>query len=602
VLDRLEDKACQWLFVEATEALLLVDAAGRIGLANPAAHGLFGHAGGDLRGRSLAALLAAPDWVACQAELAGCAAGPGAERVVAAGVASALRRDGSGFAAEIRLRRLDRDLILVTVRDPAGRSRTDEVLRKFSRVIEQTASAVVITDSEGVIEYVNPRFTEVSGYSPAEVIGRRPSLLRSGHTTAAGYRELWRTIKAGGVWYGEFRNRRKDGALYWESAIISPVCDAQGRITHFVGIKDDISARKAVEQAAAEREAQYRAVIETAADGFWMLDTEGRILAVNDTYVRRSGYSREELLAMRVFELDAQESAAEVRDHIARLCGEGIDLFVTRHRTKDGEVWPVEVHATYSSSAGGRLFAFARDITERKRAEAELQALRTEMDRVTRFQVAGQTVAALAHELNQPLNAVMSYNEAALRLLRAGNRQPDRLAHALESSVEQAGRAGRVVRELLGFVRQGDGQTEPVDLNDLVRQILARADAGCALRFEPGPGLGPVSVNRLQLEKVLGNLIRNAMEAMADRAAADRRVSVSVGADAGMARVTVHDEGPGIEPETLCRIFDPFFTTRPGGLGMGLAISRAIVESHGGRLWAESAAGASFHFTLPFAS
>lgn len=592
MIDRLQDQACQWLFTAATDPLLIIGADGAIALANPAAHDLFGYAEGGLGGLPMASLVAARH----RAEYR------------AGGRLHGLRRDGSEFAAEIRLRPLEPGLTLAMVQDVTGRQ-AGASLRTFSRVIEQTASTVVITDGEGVIEYVNPRFSEISGYAADEAIGRRPSLLKSGHTTAAGYRELWTTIKGGGIWQGEFLNRRKDGSLYWESAIISPVRDEQGRITHFVGIKDDITERKRTEAVAAEREARYRAVIETAADGFWMLDRQGRILAVNDAYARRSGYSREELLGMRVDQLEAQESAPETLAHIARLSIEGSDLFVTRHRAKDGEVWPVEIHATYSPAAGGLFFAFARDITERKRAEAELQALHAEMEQMTRFHVASQTVAALAHELNQPLNAVTSYNEAAVRLLRAGNPQPERLLHALESSVEQARRAGRVVRELLAFVKQGDGPTEPVELDDLVRRVVARVEAddhaGCKVLFEPEPGPARVSANRMQLEKVLANLIKNGVDAMVEAGIRSRSITVSVRADgdAGMALVSVRDGGPGIDAETLHRIFDPFFTTRPRGLGMGLAISRAIVEAHGGQIWAESeaGAGASFHFTLPLA-
>jgi signal transduction histidine kinase len=249
------------------------------------------------------------------------------------------------------------------------------------------------------------------------------------------------------------------------------------------------------------------------------------------------------------------------------------------------------------------------DITERKRSEAALQAMRAEMEQLMRFHVASQTVSALAHELNQPLNAVTSYAEAALRLLRAGNPQPERLLHAIESSTQQAQRAGQVVRELLAFMKQGEVQTEPVDLNDLVRQVLDRIDAdgygGFQTRLELEPGLAPVTANRLQLEKVLVNLIENGVEAMRDAGISIHAITITVrtNPEGPMAQVTVHDSGPGIDPQTLHRIFDPFFTTKPKGLGMGLAISRAIIELHGGQLWVESepGSGASFHFTLPFA-
>jgi PAS domain S-box-containing protein len=359
-----------------------------------------------------------------------------------------------------------------------------------------------------------------------------------------------------------------------------------------------------------EAEARYRAVIEAAADGFWMLDGEGRILTVNDAYARRSGYSRQDLLGMCVADLEVQEAPEEVRAHIEKVRRNGSDLFESRHRAKDGEVWPVEVNASYWPEDGGCVFAFLRDVTERKRTEAALQTLHAEMERLMRFHVASQTAAAIAHELNQPLNAVSTYAEAALRLLSAGNAQPDKLRHALEGSAKQAQRAGRVVRELVAFLKQGDVDTDRVDINQAVRSALARLQAdhhhGFQTRLELEPGLAPVRANRLQVEKVLLNLIGNGVEAMNDAGISPRSITVGVrtGADRGMAQVTVRDSGPGVESAIAHRIFEPFFTTKPKGLGMGLAISRAMIEAQGGQLWVESTpgSGATFHLTLPFAA
>jgi C4-dicarboxylate-specific signal transduction histidine kinase len=222
--------------------------------------------------------------------------------------------------------------------------------------------------------------------------------------------------------------------------------------------------------------------------------------------------------------------------------------------------------------------------------------------------VARQTVAALAHELNQPLSAVANYTEAALRLLHGGRPSLDRLQHALENSTLQAQRAGRVVRDLLALLQKGDIETEAVDLNSVVRNALAlvKADGHGDFRavLELAPELSPVRANRLQVEKVLVNLVQNGIEAMRDAGVDSRLITITVrtASDARMAHVTVRDSGPGLDEPTLQRIFDPFFTTKATGLGMGLPISRAIVEAHGGRLWVEPipGTGISVHFTLPF--
>lgn len=371
-----------------------------------------------------------------------------------------------------------------------------------------------------------------------------------------------------------------------------------------------LAERQRAAEALAEREASYRAVIETAADGFWMVDDGGRIRAVNETYARRSGYSRDELLKMNVADLEIQESAAEVLAHIEKIRREGSDTFETRHRTRNGEIWPVEVTVAYWSAVGGRYFVFLRDLAPRRRIEAALQAAQAETEQLIKQQVAQQTVAAIAHELNQPLNAVSAYGEAALRLLRAGNRQPDKLQHALEGNVEQAQRAGKVVRELLAFLSQGVVETEPVDLNATVRAVFERVAQDHEVTFhcqmDLDPGLRKVSVNRLQIEKVLLNLIENGLDAVRDIVHAGKTIEVMVrtSSEASHAQVTVRDSGPGVDASIVHRVFEPFFTTKPRGLGMGLAISRSIIEAHGGQLWVDSepGSGASFHFTLPFAS
>lgn len=250
-----------------------------------------------------------------------------------------------------------------------------------------------------------------------------------------------------------------------------------------------------------------------------------------------------------------------------------------------------------------------QDITERHQSELELRTLRTEMEQMLGLHVASQTAAAIAHELNQPLNAITTYTEAAKRLLQAGNPQPERLLHALESSARQAQRAGAVMRELLGFLHKGEAVAEAVDLNKAVRRALAIVESNGVGGFqsvvELAPHLRPVWANRVQLEKVLVNLISNAVDAMRQAGVARQRITVAVGTAASeeMAHVTVSDVGPGLDEQTARRVFEPFFSTKPKGLGLGLAISRSLVETHGGRLWVESTpgAGATFHFTLPFA-
>jgi PAS domain S-box-containing protein len=862
MLDTLANNAWALLFTGSLDPMVIVDAGGAVVRSNPAAHDLFGYTEEQFKGLSVDCLL--PErYRARHAAFRASYMLDAAKRPMSARAPLyAIRSDGTEFLVEISLNPLVDGLVLASIQDVTERRRDEDALRKFRRVVEQATSTVIITDARGIIEYVNPRFTEISGYSTDEAVGKHSNLIKSGLMSPETYRDLWSTIAAGAVWRGELLNRRKDGSTYWDFVVISPMRDDSRRITHFVSIQqniserkraeealrlseerlklfidhapvalamfdkemcylavsrrwlsdyslehdavigrshyevfpdiperwrdihrralngvviraeedhfirenggdhwlrweirpwreldgdigglvlftEDITARKQAEARLAEREAQYQAAIDTTTDGYWMADETGQLLSVNHAYARLSGFSRDALLGMNIADLDASETAEEVRAHIEKVRCQGSDLFETSHRTKSGEVWPAEINASYSPEAGGLFFGFLRDISERKRSEAALrdseerfratfeqaavgiahvapdgrwlrvnrklceivgyshdelqqmtfqaithpddleadleavnrllsgeietsrlekryirrdssitwinltvalvrrsdgdpdyfisvvedisarkrteamlQELQAEMDQVMQFHVASQTIAAIAHELNTPLHAVCNYAEAALRLLIAGNPEPDLLRHALISAAEQSQRAGTVVRELLAFMKKGEVDTEPLDLNQVVRNVLARIDREGYGGFEVGldlePNLAPVAANRLQVEKVLTNLIENGVEAMHEAGVDTRAIVVKVRTcpDRGdMARVIVQDSGPGIDEKTMHRIFDPFYSTKTKGLGMGLAISRAIVESHGGQLWCESAhgAGASFHFTLPLA-
>ncbi len=280
---------------------------------------------------------------------------------------------------------------------------------------------------------------------------------------------------------------------------------------------------------------------------------------------------------------------------------------------KDGTTYWVRLTVSLQRRSDGTpdyTIAVIEYIDERKRTEQALRRLRGEMEQLLTVHIAAETAAAIAHELNQPLNALASYCEAAWRMLQSGNPKPERLMHALRERTAQAQRAGRVVRELLEFLHRREVTTETVDLNAVVREALSIVEANGFGGFQAvvnlEPDLKPVQANRLQVEKVLVNLLRNSVEAMRGAGFATQAITISIStaAEQQMALVTVRDSGPGMDDAVARRVFDPFFTTKPQGIGMGLAISRALVEANGGRLWLEepAAGGATFHFTLPFAT
>jgi PAS domain S-box-containing protein len=363
-----------------------------------------------------------------------------------------------------------------------------------------------------------------------------------------------------------------------------------------------------------ESETRFRLTFDLAAIGIAHVSLEGRWLRVNPKLCDMLGYGEDELRTMKFQDLthpdDLEATLAHMRQMLAgeiRVC-----TFEMRYIRKDCAVAWAHLTVSVAPKADGTpdyFISVVEDITARRSADDELRTLRQETERLMRFQVAGQTVSALAHELNQPLNAVSTYAAAALRMLSGGDLNADKLRHALEGSAEQAQRAGQVVRDLMAYLNKGGISAEPIDLTGMIQEVVdqVRTNYRDRIRFrtELASSLPAVSANRLQVEKVLGNLIDNGIEAMRDAGVPDTDIVVTVRSndDGGMAQVSVRDSGPGIDSQLLRRIFEPFFTTKPRGLGMGLAISRAIIEAHGGQLWVESqpGAGAVFHFTLPFA-
>jgi len=282
-----------------------------------------------------------------------------------------------------------------------------------------------------------------------------------------------------------------------------------------------------------------------------------------------------------------------------------------RMRKKSGDwCWIRSRGTVVERDADGRAIRMVgthQDITEHKQADQELQRQREELAHVSRVSVMGELAASVAHELNQPLGAILSNAEAAELFLKQDPPALGELSAILADIRKDDERAGEVIRRMKALLRKHELERQPLEVNPLVEDGLRLVSADAALRkigisAELTPGLPPIRGDRIHLQQVLLNLILNAMEAMSKQPPERRRLTVRTSrTDDSAVELSVADSGPGIQPENLPRLFEPFFTTKESGIGMGLSISRKIVEAHHGRIWAENnpAGGAVFRVSLP---
>ncbi|MBV9653945.1 MAG: PAS domain S-box protein [Acetobacteraceae bacterium] len=395
-----------------------------------------------------------------------------------------------------------------------------------------------------------------------------------------------------------------------------------GGIAGGVNVMVDITSRKAAEAALSESETRLRSILQTIPDALMLIDESGRIESFSTTAEDLFGYRAAEAVGQHVSTLISPSDhvrddggGASTPPYTLAVIGRG--ALVTGRR-RDGSLFPGEIALGEVTVNDVRMYtAVIRDVTERLATQTRLQSLQQELLHVSRLSAAGEMASALAHELNQPMTAVASAVRAAERMLTIGPDQciPRReMQNALALAAEQVLRAGHIVRGLRQFVvRDGGAERRVQSLPDLAEEALALAsvgakDGGVRTRFQWDRKLPGVLVDRVQIQQVLLNLIRNAIEAMtceAERETPGRRELVigASPADSCMIEVSVADSGPGLAPAVSDRLFDSFVSTKRGGMGMGLSISRTIIEAHGGRIWAENQprGGAVFRFTLPAA-
>ena len=361
------------------------------------------------------------------------------------------------------------------------------------------------------------------------------------------------------------------------------------------------------------RATDFAALMDAAVDAIVVIEADGTIAAFSRAAEEMFGHQAEEMIGTPVNQLMPEPYRSRHNGYIqryqrtgeARIMGVGREIKAVR---KSGEIFPVWLSVGESATASGQRFVgIIRDLTGQRRAELERHALEIRLAHVARLSLLGEMAAGIAHEINQPLTAISNYSQAARNLLEHGKTDEETLRSACAGIAAQVERAGAVIRNLRKFVRTREIEKEDISLDDMIEGVmgLINADAshaGVAVETDFADELPHISGNAVQLQQVLLNLTRNAVDAMRGKLGRPREMRIET-ARAGPDKVEfrVSDRGPGISSRLEDAIFNPFFTTKKDGLGVGLAISRSIVEAHGGTLMHEDrpGGGTTFIVSLP---
>jgi PAS domain S-box-containing protein len=413
----------------------------------------------------------------------------------------------------------------------------------------------------------------------------------------------------------ELRLRRYDGEYRWVLDHGVPRFDPEGTFLGYIGSCIDVTERKQAEESLQKERRFLRQVIDTDPNFIFAKDRSGRFTLANQAVADAYGTTVDDLIGKT--DADFNRNRQEV-EFFRRVDREVIDTLqerfipeehITDARGKIHWVQTVKRPIIDSDGSAKQVLGASTDITQRKETELELRRQRAELAHVARVSLMGELAASLAHELNQPLTAILSNAQAALRFMSGKQVDLEEVREILEDIVKDNSRAGEVIRRMRALVKKEELEFQTLDLRSLIADVvlLVHSDAvlqNVRISLDLPDSLPSIQGDRVQLQQVLLNLLLNAFDAMKDGRLSDRNVKLQgVHQDAHAILVSVRDSGPGLTVDKLAKIFQPFFTTKGEGLGMGLSICRSIIEAHGGRLWAENNPdrGATFYFTLPVA-
>jgi two-component system sensor kinase FixL len=476
---------------------------------------------------------------------------------------------------------------------------------------------VLVTDPSGRVTLANGHFETVTGFRSSELVGQPVWQCLPTPESAVRMQEAFHRVVSGealaddeGTW------RRKEGApvaIRWSYVNLR---DSQDELHSVVIVGIDLSRSRIIQAELGESLDRYQAILDTAVDGIITINTRGQIETFNRAAERIFGYRASEVIGHNVSMLMPvpyrEEHDRYLDNYLTtrrkKIIGIGREVKGMR---KDGTVFPLDLAVGEVMLPNGRLFTgIIRDISDRKEAEQEARRRMNEFAHVMRLRSMGELASGLAHEVNQPLTAIISHAQACLRMMSDNRADTDLLRESLQQIAKQGQRAGEVIRRLRKYVEKGELEKSPSDLNTSIVEVLELLSHelqvhGIRVYLDAAQNLPVIPADRVQIEQVIVNLVRNAVEAMEATPEERRELHVATcpANHEGVhgVQIDVRDAGPGLEGDAPEKLFESFYTTKPQGLGQGLTICRRIVEAHGGQIWAEPAdtGGAAFHVWLP---
>jgi PAS domain S-box-containing protein len=504
----------------------------------------------------------------------------------------------------------------VLLTDIEDRKRAEDALRasetNLREILDSIPGLVCTLSPAGEMELTNRPFLQYFGKTIEEMKDWGNSDAVHPDDMPGVVLEFTNSITTGAPYYTEHRCRRADGVYRWFQNSARPMRDTEGRITRWYCLITDIDDRKRAEDELKRSEARHRVVVETASDAVVSIDESGAIILANPATKRIFGYGPEELIgkSLTVLMPGAMRTLHEtgfkryLETGTRHLNWQGTEVTAMR---ANGEEFPAEVSFGEMISNHRKVFTgFIRDISDKKRAHEELLNSQAELARMTRVVTIGQLTASIAHEVNQPLSGIITNASTCLRMLKSDPPNIDGARETAQRAIRDGNRASEVITRLRTLFSKRQTDFETLDLNDAAREVITLLSGELQrneviLKPEFCDRLPAVKGDRVQLQQVILNLLHNASDAMVTVNDRPRQLLIRTEPDGTHVTVSVQDSGVGFSPEMSERLFEPFLTTKQGGMGIGLSVSRSIVEAHQGRLWAARNAGpgATFAFSIP---